>query len=182
MSEEKPFIQAEEDGRLHDAEAYTETYDEAAFRKTLENVRGASSWRAAKSLLRLKAQVNAAFPKRSKSHDGMIGDSAHCPGPSDHCPNIVDNGVGVVTAFDITHDPAHGCDMHNITEAIRESTDERVKYVIWHGRMFSSYEHQGTPEWQWRSYSGSNPHKSHAHVSVLGQKSRYDDESDWDIG
>lgn len=181
MAENEKPIQAEESGRLHDSEAFAETHDEKAFKKRRGKLRAARDWRAAESLLKLKAQVNAAFPNRSKSHDGMIGDSSHCPGTSDHCPNIIDGGVGVVTAFDITHDPAHGCDMRELMESIRTSRDNRVKYVIYDHWMYSSYDHLGVLAWRWRPYSGSNPHTTHAHVSVLGQKTKYDDDSDWDI-
>ena len=38
----------------------------------------AASWRAAKSLLKLRDQVNARFPGRKKDSDGTIGDAAHC--------------------------------------------------------------------------------------------------------
>lgn len=48
------------------------------------------SWRNAKSLVVLRAQINAAFPSRSKASDGTIGDSRHCPGSSDHCPKDLD--------------------------------------------------------------------------------------------
>lgn len=46
----------------------------------------ATQWRVAKSLLRLREQVNANFPGRSTDSDGTIGDLHHCPGSSDHCP------------------------------------------------------------------------------------------------
>ncbi len=181
MNTEEPTIQAEPNGHLHDAEAFAETHDAKLFSEQVEELRATRSWRAGESLLRLKSQVNAAFPNRSTSHDGMIGNSAHCPGSSDHCANIVDDGVGVVTAYDITHDPGHGCDMNNIMESIRTSKDRRVKYVIWNRRMYSSYDYGNVSAWQWRPYSGSNPHKIHAHVSVLGKKSQYDDTADWKI-
>jgi hypothetical protein len=93
----------------------------------------AASWRAAKSLLKLRDQVNARFPGRNKDSDGTIGDTAHCGhagATSDHCPSIHDGSVGVVTAIDITHDPAHGCDAGQLAEVIRVSHDPRVKYII----------------------------------------------------
>src|SRR5215472_9581086 len=61
-------------------------------------------WRVAKSLARLRTQINDAFPQRSKSSDGTIGDAAHASRSSDHNPWIVDDGIGVVSAFDVTHD------------------------------------------------------------------------------
>jgi hypothetical protein len=67
-------------------------------------------WRGAKALFRLRDQINATFPGRNKASDGLIGDAAHATRASDHNPWVIDNGVGVVTAIDITHDPMQGCD------------------------------------------------------------------------
>jgi hypothetical protein len=62
--------------------------------------------RIAKSLDVLRSQINKAHPNRSKVSDGWIGDTAHAARASDHNPN----SGGVVTALDLTHDPAHGFD------------------------------------------------------------------------
>lgn len=138
-----------------------------------------TDWRAAKSIKKLQMQVNAAFPNRSKASDGMIGDTAHCPGSSDHCPNIVLDGVGIVTAFDITHDPDNSCDMGVITEAIRTSKDTRIKYIIYNSRICNSSPQGSSEAWAWRPYGGSNPHSKHAHFSVLSSQAKYDDTTDW---
>ena len=69
---------------------------------TAPDVAALTQWRVAKCLLRLRDQINAKFPGRDKESDGTIGDQAHCPCRSDHCPNINDGGVGVVTGMDIT--------------------------------------------------------------------------------
>lgn len=167
-----------------DGEAYaefvkSEPYDIEA--KTLEAVR---RWRAAKSLLQLRRQVDAAFPRRNKASDGTIGDQRHCGGGgrSDHCPNIRDGGVGVVTAIDITHDPNSGCDAQKIVDAIRSDRDERVKYIIWNRKIFNSKAIGGAAPWEGRRYNGANPHTKHVHISVLPTKARYDDVSEWSIG
>lgn len=133
------------------------------------------TWRVAKSLLHLREQVDRLFPHRKKENDGTIGDAAHASRTSDHNPWVIDGGVGVVTAMDITHDPAHGVDSYKFAEELRKSRDVRIKYVISNHRIFST---QASP-WIWRPYRGSNPHDHHVHISVLPSKLRYDDTRDW---
>lgn len=134
-------------------------------------------WRLANSLSKLRSQIDEAFPKRSKVSDGTIGDMAHSLRKSDHNPWVKDGTTGVVTAIDITHSPETGCDAGKITNALVRSKDARIKYIIWNKRIVSST----TAPWQWREYKGANPHNKHFHISVLPEKSKYDDESDWQI-
>jgi hypothetical protein len=138
-------------------------------------------WRVAKSLLALRDQVNRKAPNRKKSHDGTIGDAAHASRASDHNPWVKDGGVGVVTAMDITHDPAGGCDAGAIAEAIRGSRDSRVKYIIWNRRISNPLPLDGQPPWAWRPYKGANPHNKHCHISVKPGKSNYDSVKNWTI-
>lgn len=137
------------------------------------------TWRVAKSLDKLLEQINEIAPNRSKVSDGSIGDASHqASATSDHNPHC---GPGVVTARDFTDDPQQGADMDAIANALRESKDERLKYVIWAGRMFSSYPASGYAAFQWRPYSGVNPHIKHMHVSVQCNASK-DSVKDWQIG
>jgi hypothetical protein len=129
------------------------------------------AWRLAKSLEKLRDQVNTLHPNRSKASDGTIGDAQHANTVSDHNPVN-----GVVTALDLTHDPAHGLDANNLAEALRNSRDPRIKYVIFNGRAFDPYNGFG---WGWQPYTGSNPHTSHIHISVTGD---YDSTKAWDLG
>jgi hypothetical protein len=141
-------------------------------------------WRPARSLITLKNQVNERAPNRNRASDGTIGDTRHCgssSSTSDHCPRIIDNGVGVVTAIDITHDPSHNCDANQIAEAIRASRDSRVKYIIWNRRIANSSSIGGAEPWQWRAYSGSNPHTRHIHISVKSNSAQYDSTNAWEI-
>lgn len=140
-----------------------------------------SRWRVAKSLEHLRAQVNAAFPNRITASDGTIGDTRHQSRESDHNPWIVDGGIGVVTALDVTHDPAHGCDAGKLAEAIRASQDSRVKYIISNRRIANSQPIGAAAAWAWRTYTGSNPHNHHCHISVKSAKAAYDDMHDWDF-
>lgn len=135
------------------------------------------AWRVARSLLTLRDQINAAFPNRSKLSDGTIGDAAHATTNSDHNPWVKDGDMGVVTALDITHDPDDGCDCNKIVNALVASRDKRIKYVIWNGRIISST----ISPWVWRTYTGSNQHNKHFHLSVNSTKSLYDSTAAWSI-
>lgn len=127
--------------------------------------------RIAKSLDVLRTQVNQLYPGRNKDNDGWIGDPAHQARVSDHNPN----SAGVVTALDITNDPAHGLVSRSLAETLRLSRDKRIKYVISNRQIFSSV----VQPWVWRDYSGSNPHTEHVHISVLANPTLYDDAGQW---
>lgn len=129
------------------------------------------AWRLAKSLETLRDQVNAKWPNRDKSLDGTIGDAAHQATKSDHNPN----SAGVVTAMDITHDPANGLDARKLAETLVASRDPRIKYIISNAQIISSQ----TSPWIWRPYSGANAHRQHVHISVAGD---YDDTRPWNLG
>jgi hypothetical protein len=135
------------------------------------------SWRVAKSLDQLLAQVNALAPGRNKDSDGAIGDARHQQSDSDHNPWVKDGTTGVVTARDFTDDAAKGCSAEAIFQSLIASKDARLKYLIWNKQIVSS---QVSP-WKVRVYGGANPHQSHIHVSVLPDQARYDDASNWDL-
>lgn len=135
------------------------------------------SWRLAYSLDTLRNQVNNAYPSRSKASDGTIGDSSHAAVPSDHNPN----SLGVVTAMDLTHDPAHGFDAHKTADLLRTNRHPNLKYLISNRRIAGDWT-----GWNWQTYNGSNPHDKHIHISVGvgndGQSRQpYDDRTAWYI-
>lgn len=130
------------------------------------------SWRLAKSLVRLREEIDARWPGRSKAHDGSIGDRRHAARRSDHNPD----DEGVVRAIDVTNDGMG----YELAEGLRLSKDSRIKYVIFNRQMFSSYPKGNHPAWSWRVYSGSNPHKTHVHVSVVPD-SRADSTNPWGL-
>lgn len=134
--------------------------------------------RLAGSLVKLRDQVNAAYPNRSKISDGWIGDAAHAASASDHNPN----GAGVVCALDITNSPQTGFDVHALADRIRVNRHSNLKYIISNRRICGAWT-----GWAWWPYNGSNPHSSHAHFSVgQGSDGRstppYDDQSNWNVG
>lgn len=130
-----------------------------------------AAWRLARALEKLRAQVGAKAPNRSKSADGSIGDQAHRARKSEHNPNA----AGVVRAIDITHDPAGGFDSYRFAEMLRVKADPRIYYIISNGKI-------ANPGQPWRKYTGSNPHDHHVHISVAASPDLYDDARDWDIG
>lgn len=126
------------------------------------------AWRLAGSLITLRDQYNAAYPNRSKASDGTLGDAAHAAVKSEHNPNA----AGVVTAMDITHDPAHGADMNVLKESLIQ--DSRTWYVIFNRRIWE----RGVG---WYAYNGANLHDKHLHISTMQSSNLYDDNRQWQI-
>lgn len=113
---------------------------------------------AAKALLR---QATALKPKRKKASDGLLPSLAHQKqNPSS------DHNTGF--AVDLTHDPVFGFDGHELF--LRFKADKRVKYIIFSGKIWS-------PEKGDHTYTGSNQHKKHIHVSI--KETAGNDTSNW---
>lgn len=127
-----------------------------------------ATWRVARSLDQLLAQLNALAPGRSKASDGSIGDPAHSSRESDHNPDA----AGIVRARDFTHDPAGGLNCHWLAAQLVGARDPRIKYIIWDRRIW-----QGS----WQPYGGANAHTSHLHLSVVPGAAA-DTTSPWDLG
>lgn len=132
-----------------------------------------STWRLAKSLGVLRDQVNAAWPNRNKDSDGTIGDTRHQAEHSDHNPDT----LGVVCAFDITQDPAHGADMAALAARLQATPHPAQQYIIW-DRQIANVDIGNNA---WRPYKGSDPHTGHIHISVKHGTSA-DITHAWDIG
>jgi hypothetical protein len=132
-----------------------------------------------KGLTVLRDEIDAVAPERSKESDGFVGDPDHASRVSDHNPEDTEDSSdgndpdNQVDAGDFTHDPRHGADMHVIAEIIRKRRDRRVKYVIFNGRIFSSYATSTRKAWEWGPYSGTNDHSKHMHVSVVDSPNDY---------
>jgi hypothetical protein len=125
------------------------------------------AWRLAKSLIKLRDQINVAAPHRSKVSDGSIGDTSHSSRVSDHNPDR----NGVVAAIDVTHDPVNGCDGHTLSRAV--ISDPRVKYVIFNSEIWKARTGK------WERYTGPNAHKHHVHISVKAEV--YDNVEPWPL-
>jgi hypothetical protein len=118
------------------------------------------SWRVARSLEQLLAQINAGHPGRSKASDGSIGDTAHAATKSEHNPD----SLGIVRARDFTHDPPR-FDAGAFAEQLRINRDPRIKYIISNRRICAG--NAGPSPWVWRPYNGLDPHTGHVHLSVV---------------
>ncbi|CRK55419.1 Phage tail fiber protein [Alloactinosynnema sp. L-07] len=142
------------------------------------------TYRLAHALEVLRAEINARWPGRDKTSDGWIGDAAHATRQSDHNPWIKDNrGIGVVRAFDA--DAGIGGDTGiglTIAEHVRHlgATGHPAlgagAYVISARRIASP-----TSGWAWRTYTGTNPHISHTHISVSLAQGGYDSGQPWGL-
>lgn len=148
---------------------------------------GHRRWRLAAAIPVLLVQLATWAPTRRRDHDGTIGDEAHAArgADSDHNPWVDDPGDvsrGVVTAVDVTHDPAGGCDAGRIAEEIRRVRDPRVKYLIFNRRICSSVSVGDAAPWEWRPYRGeANPHDKHLHISLKEDARSFDDTSTWPV-
>lgn len=124
------------------------------------------------ALVKLRDEINTRFPKRDKTSDGWIGDTAHAARPSSHNPDYAHGGA--VRAIDIDvddNDPARDLRMTVINAA---KGDSRVWYIISNGIIYSrSYG------WAARHYTGSNGHFHHVHISVVEDPSKWADTSRW---
>jgi hypothetical protein len=137
------------------------------------------TWRLAESLKKLREEVNAKYPTRSKESDGAIGDEKHATRNSDHNPWIKEGSMGIVTAIDITHDPKNGIDSYAFADMLLHNKDPRIKYVISNRRIGSGST--GPAPWTWRKYTGLNAHQHHVHISVKSDKAHYDNRGEWNL-
>lgn len=138
------------------------------------------AWRLVRSLDRLRQQVRTAAPRAAPpataaSAWGTIADAAHSS-TSDHAPHTYAalGSTPVVCAADFPHAPTLGLDGGVFAEALRRSRDPRIAYVIFNRRIFSST----TSPWTWRTYTGSDLHDTHWHVSTV-HTAAADDTRDW---
>ena len=123
--------------------------------------------------VKLRNQIDKAFPTRDKRSDGWIGDKAHQARKSDHNPDA----RGFVHALDIDADLIPGRPQAS-REAAQRLADElvayaksgkpgadRIRYVVYNDRIASgTYKNHF---WTWRG-SGYG-HMHHIHVSFTNK-------------
>lgn len=126
-----------------------------------------ASWRAAACISALIRDLDKAFPNRV-TPDWVVGDPAHSARVSDHNPD----SRGIVHAIDIRL--GGDLDPQRVLKAV--IGDPRTQYVIHDGVITSR-----TYDWRPRPYTGSNPHKTHIHVSVRYSVAAENDTSEWGV-
>ena len=110
----------------------------------------------------LRLQVDDSYSDRDRTSDGWIGDTRHQARPSDHNPDA----EGIVRAIDIDRDLSGKAKpdlMPDLADQLRlcaKRGDKRISYIIFDGRIASSKK-----AWAWRTYTGSNKHNHHCHIS-----------------
>lgn len=109
-------------------------------------------------------QATELFPTRSTRSDGLVASDSHsAQNPSsDHEPD----SRGITHAADLTDDPPSGCDVFalfaGIVTRVLAGLERRLKYAIRDREIFNPAI---AP--YWRRYTGSNPHVTHGHLSIL---------------
>jgi hypothetical protein len=125
------------------------------------------AWYVAPSLNILRDEINRRWPKRDKTSDGSIGDTAHQGTKSDHNPNSRES----VNALDIDKD---GINTSILIKALIKHP--ATNYVIFNRTIWSR-----SRNFQPHEYTGSNPHTGHIHVSILQTVSAEQSRTPWGI-
>jgi hypothetical protein len=106
--------------------------------------------RATPAAIAVLRQATALRPNRKKASDGLLPSAAHLK----QSPTS-DHNTGL--AVDLTHDPDNDINCHEVYAHLK--SDERVKYLIFKGRIWSAEKGD-------REYTGSNKHNKHIHISI----------------
>lgn len=112
--------------------------------------------------VKLRDQINNAYPDRDKSSDGWVADARHlAAGTSDHIPD----SAGWVRALDLDRDLSGKSKpdlMPYFANQLRTlaKSDRRISYIIFAGKIASRKS-----LWRFIKYRGINPHEKHLHVS-----------------
>lgn len=138
------------------------------------------AWHLAPSLKKLQSDLDAEFGS-NRPDDGTIGDQAHAARSSEHNPDNDPDPMpkGAVSAIDV-YTTANGKTW--ITEAEFAKLlaifkkDSRVWYVIHKGYIYSR-----THGFEKQKYTGSNPHNTHIHLSLMQTKAAHDSVASWKI-
>lgn len=136
------------------------------------------TWKPAPCGVTLSDQLDARYGA-DRPNDGTIASAQHSvQNPtSDHEIDRDPDGGEWVDARDVYDWQA--LDANAVMHRLAASQDRRIKYVISHGEMCSSYPTSRYPAWTWRPYSGPNGHFKHGHISFVDEYRH--DTSPWDL-
>lgn len=119
-----------------------------------------------------RRELNALAPDRDTASDGSVGDLAHQEYPSGHNPDESGNAerqdsdsIDEVRAIDVDVDlrvPGLTAQMivAYLVGRCRAGLERRLIYIIFNGVIWSA-----SGGWVARTYTGSNPHDKHFHLS-----------------
>lgn len=136
------------------------------------------TWRNCQASMTLVNEINKRWPGRDKASDGTIGDAAHATRTSDHNPWYVLAGVGIVRARDVDKDGVDAAWLVEYLRTLGAKRDPRLYpggYVIFNRRITDA-DFSG-----WHTYTGSNPHDHHFHVSFSTVPAGFDSAAPWGI-
>lgn len=136
------------------------------------------TWRNCAASMTLLAEVNARWPGRDRASDGTIGDAAHATRTSDHNPWVIVEKVGVVRARDIDKD---GIDAPWLAEFLRKRGHVGDPRLAGGGYLIFNRRITGPDFSGWKTYTGSNPHTAHLHVSFSRNRAGFDSTAAWGI-
>jgi hypothetical protein len=130
------------------------------------------AWVLTKQLQAWRDQINHFFPNRDKTSDGTIGDTAHQAESSGHNPDLTANAEyedgdskDEVRAMDTdadTGDPNVSMEdvVQHLLRLARAGKLTFIRYIIFNRRIWSA-----SNGWAQQTYTGSNPHDKHMHMS-----------------
>lgn len=132
------------------------------------------AWVLTVGLTTVRSEFNRVFPGRDKTTDGSVGDLAHQGGSSGHNPDRTGNAeykdgdaLDEVRAIDVDRDLVPGSEIdwmelviQFLVKKARAGQYIPFRYLIYKGRIWARSD-----GWQTRTYTGSNKHDKHAHLS-----------------
>lgn len=121
------------------------------------------SWFLNASLSSWRDFINSSYPKRSKTSDGTIGDTAHAASVSEHNPDR----DGSVDAYDCdvnllgSTDPDGNAAEDAAMESLKREFERQPFAQLWiHNGKIANRD---IGNWKVRDYSGKNKHNHHIH-------------------
>lgn len=138
-------------------------------------------WRLAPCLDILNKEIWEIAPDRDDDSDGTIGDQNHQETNSDHNPDA----NGFVCATDRDKDLHTSFTMEDVVQYLLGECRKpnnvgkdygRINYIIYNRRIW-----RADNNWVQETYTGSNPHDKHAHISCEHDLNYINDTRSWGL-